>query len=138
MPWLFLLAAWVIAFVAVGAGYAAWNRAGLRLSLKVVGDVGNRSSIEELPELVWRSAPAPVPPFEGDPLEVEVGLVTTGRPRGPASVTGTLGAERIELATEIVPAIGWRARHTIAASRRGPVDATSWTVGSSDPLGFFR
>ena len=37
VSWLFLLAAWVLALIAVSAVYAVWNRGGLRLHLAAKG-----------------------------------------------------------------------------------------------------
>ena len=44
---------------------------------------------------------------------------------------------RISAGTGIVPRGGWMRRHSLDGMRRGPVDASSWVVGSGDPLGFF-
>ena len=92
VPWLFLLASWIVAMMVVALAYAQWNRAGLRLHLAVRGTKpAPGSPAEDLPEHLMRSAPLPAPIFEGDGLEIELGLDTTGAPRGPARVTGEVG-----------------------------------------------
>lgn len=139
VPWLFLLAAWVFGFIAVGGAYAIWNRAGLRLHVLVLGSpVGHDSSAGEVPEGMLRTAPLPGPLFEGDALEIELGLDTTGAARGPAWLSGHVGSHELDAATGLVPKSGWRVTHVVDALARGPVDATAWEIGSSDPLGFFR
>ena len=138
VPWLFLLAAWILALVVVAAGYAWWNRAGLRLHLVVQR---NRpvtgSPVDELPEYILRTGPRPEPVFEGDGVEVEVGLDTTGRARGPAWVKGALGGKQVAFGTGLVPKEGWHRLRVLRELRRGPLGATGWTVGASDPMGFF-
>ncbi|HEY1421598.1 MAG TPA: DUF58 domain-containing protein [Candidatus Dormibacteraeota bacterium] len=139
VPWLFLLAAWVFAFTAVAGVYAAWNRAGLELHLEAkAGRPGAGSPLEVVSEQLLRGAPLPCPVFEGDDLEVEVGLDTTGPARGPAWISGSLGRREVALGTGLVPRAGWRRPHMMGSLRRGPVDATSWQIASSDPLGLFR
>jgi len=139
VPWLFLLAAWVLGFIAVSGGYAAWNRAGLRLHLGGLGTpVTSAGFVAELPEQLLRSAPLPGPLFEGDGLEVELGLDTSGGARGPAWLSGSIGGEALDVATGLVPRTGWRTRHITRALPRGPLGATAWVIGSSDFLGFFR
>jgi uncharacterized protein (DUF58 family) len=139
VPWLFLLASWVFAFAAVAGVYAAWNRAGLKIHLRVVTSrpaVG--SPAEAISDLLLRSGPLPAPVFEGDGFEIEVGLNTTGSARGPAWLTGRIGAREITVGTGVVPRSGWRRLQVVSELRRGPVDATSWEVVSSDPIGLFR
>jgi uncharacterized protein (DUF58 family) len=139
VPWLFLLAAWMFALVIVALAYGLWNRAGLSLSLEVVNSrPAPGSPLEDLPEQLLRSAPLPAPIFEGDGLEIDAGLDTTGAPRGPAWLRGRVGAQEIAAGTGIVPRSGWRRRETVGELRRGPIGATSWEVISSDPLGFNR
>lgn len=138
VPWLFLLAAWIAALVVAAAGYAWWNRAGLRLRL-AVQDVRPTagSPVDELPESVLRSGPYRVPVFEGDELELEVGLTTKGASRGPASVAGLIDGTQVALGTGLVPKEGWRRVQVIDHLRRGPLGASGWSVGTGDPLGFF-
>jgi hypothetical protein len=76
--------------------------------------------------------------FEGDTLELEVGLDTSGAERGPAWIAGAVGGRPISLGTGLVPRPGWRQRQLIDGLRRGLVAATGWVIGTSDPLGFFR
>ena len=139
VPWLFLLASWIVGLVAVSFAYALWNRAGLRLHLAVgAARTAAGSPAEVLPENLMRSAPPPAPIFEGDGLELEVGLRTRGAPRGPARVAGRVGAEQLGAATGLVPRSGWTHPVDLPAMRRGPVDARGWVVESSDPVGMFR
>jgi len=139
VPWLFLLASWLVALALVAFVYASWNRAGLRLHLGVRGNrPGPASPVDLLPDYLLRGAPLPEPVFEGDTLELEMGLDTTGMPRGPAKVTGFAGAERLTAGTGVVPRSGWRYTVELSGLRRGPVGARSWVVESSDIVGFFR
>ncbi len=139
VAWLFLLAAWVLALLLAALGYAAWNRAGLRLHLSAISArPAAGSPAEEVSEHLLRRAPWSAPVFEGDTLELGVGLDVAGSERGPAWVTGAVGGTPINLGTGLVPKAGWRRSQTLPRLRRGPVGATGWQVGTSDPLGFFR
>ncbi len=139
VPWLFLLASWLVALAVTAFVYALWNRAGLRLHLGVRSSrPGPESPVEQLPDHLLQGAPLPVPVFEGDGVELEIGLDTKGRARGPAKVTGYAGAERLSAGTGVVPRNGWRHRVELQGLRRGPVGARSWVVESSDIVGFFR
>ncbi len=138
VPWLFLLADWVLGLMVVAGIYAAWNYLGLRLHLELKGSVpGSLSPLEELPENLLRTGPLPAPVFEGDRLEVEVGLDTTGGRRGPAWIKGNIAAGEITVGTGLIPRGGWRRNAVLDEVRRGPVSATSWTVSAGDPLGLF-
>ncbi len=138
MPWLFLLAAWILALVLAAFVYAAWNRRGLRFRLRVAGSrPAEGSPVEDLPENLLAGAPGPGPIFEGDGLELEAGLDNPGFARGPAWIEGLVGGERLSFGAGVVPRGGWSRRSSLAGMRRGPVDASSWVVGSGDPLGFF-
>lgn len=139
VPWLFLLAAWIAALVVGAAGYAWWNRAGLRLHLAVEGVHPTPGSpAEVLPESVLRGGPYRVPVFEGDALELAVGLTTKGASRGPASVTGRIDGTQVALGAGLVPRQGWRRVHAIGHLRRGPLGASGWSIDTGDPLGFFH
>ena len=139
VPWLFLLAAWVVGLAATTAVYAWWNRSGLRLHLMVkTNRPAPDSPLEDLPEYLARSGPYLSPVFEGDGVEVEVGLDVTGGSRGPAWVQGVLGAKELALGTGLVPRAGWHRLKVLRGLRRGPLGATGWTIGTSDPLGFFH
>ncbi len=139
VSWLFLLAAWVLAFIALCFGYALWNRAGLRLHLAAAATrPGELSPSHDLPEHVLRTGPLPAPIFEGDDLSVEVGLNTAGSSRGPAWVAGSVAGSDVIFGTGLVPTTGWRRTKVLPGVRRGSVGATRWRIGSSDPLGFFR
>lgn len=125
--------------VAVAAGYAAWNSIGLRLVVKATGvRAAAGSPLEELPEQLLRTAPLPAAIFEGDALDLEVGLNTTGSARGPATVTGNVGGQQVTFSTGVVPRRGWRRTVEIPSLRRGPLGAASWEVVSSDFAGFLR
>ncbi len=139
VPWLFLLASWIVALTLVSLAYAFWNRAGLRLHLRAGGiRPAPGSPIEDMSEHLLRSAPLPGPIFEGDGLEMDLGLETTGAPRGPARVVGLIGSERLSAATGLVPRSGWRHQVDLSGMRRGPVGASAWVVESSDLAGMFR
>jgi uncharacterized protein (DUF58 family) len=139
VPWLFLLASWIVALVAVAFVYALWNRAGLRLHVRVRGNSpAPGSPTEDLPEYLLRTAPLPSPIFEGDGLEMELGLDTTGAPRGPARLVGFVGAKKLSAATGLVPRSGWTRQVELPRMRRGPVGAHAWVVESSDFVGLFR
>ena len=138
VPWLFLLAAWVFAFATAGAVYEAWNRSGLALQLRVTSSLpADTSPLVDLPSQILRTGPLPAPVFEGDAMEVEVGITTSGAPRGPAWLRGRLGAEKFEAGTALVPRAGWSKPVIVRELQRGSVDAASWVIGSSDPLGCF-
>jgi uncharacterized protein (DUF58 family) len=139
VPWLFLLASWIVALIAVSLAYAQWNRSGLRLHLAVRSTRPTSGSpVEDLPDQLMRTAPLPAPIFEGDGLEMELGLETTGGSRGPARLTGLISGESLSAATGLVPRSGWRHPVELHAMRRGPVGAQAWVVESSDPVGMFR
>ena len=99
---------------------------------------GPQSPVEDIPELLLRSGPIPAPIFEGDRLEIEIGLETSGAPRGPARLTGFIGAAELSAASGLVPKAGWNQRTLVGPLTRGPVGARSWVLEASDPLGLFR
>jgi uncharacterized protein (DUF58 family) len=139
VSWLFLLAAWILALMVAAGAYAAWNRAGLRLTLGVDSSRPHPDSpLYELPEQMLRTSPFPAPVFERDNLALTVGLRTTGAARGPAWVTGKVGGRDIRFGTGLVPRAGWTRVKVLPEVARGPVGATGWAVGTSDPVGFFR
>ncbi|MFI5282770.1 MAG: DUF58 domain-containing protein [Candidatus Dormibacterales bacterium] len=138
MPWLYLLAAWVFAFVLMAAAYEQWNRSGLRLSLRITEvHPAEDSPVGDIASPWLRSPPQPAALFEGDAVELEVSIQTKGAARGPAWVTGRLGDDEVHAASAVVPRSGWRKPFVSGALRRGPLTAASWMVGSSDPLGLF-
>jgi uncharacterized protein (DUF58 family) len=137
VPWLFLLGAWVFVLIATAGAYAAWNRRGLRLHLVAGRSLAAEDSpLEELPEHLLRAAPQP-PLFEGDAVEVELGLDTHGAPRGPAWISGEIAGRTVRLGTGLVPRTGWRRTLDLKPLRRGALGATGWSIGTSDPPGFF-
>ena len=139
VAWLFLLAYWIAALVLAACGYAVWNWWGLRARLHVVAsEPGPDSPMDELPELLVRNGPFPAPVFEGDRFEIEIGLESSGGPRGPARFAGSIGDEELSAATGLVPRAGWTQRRLIGPAVRGPVSSRAWVLESGDPLGFFR
>ena len=139
VSWLFLLAAWLLALVAACGAYAWWNRAGLTLQLAVERSrPAADSPAEDLPETVLRTSPHAVPVFEKDGLELAVGLRTRGGARGPAWVSGHIGGQEVRFATGVVQSSGWKRLKSLRELKRGAVSARGWTIGTSDPLGFFR
>lgn len=119
--------------------YAIWNHSGLRPSIELkAASPAAGSPAESLPEHYLRAAPAPAAVFEGDGMEVEVGLDTAGAARGPGWLEGKIGDREVRFATGVVPRRGWRRVKLVRHLARGPVGATSWLVGSSDALGLFR
>jgi uncharacterized protein (DUF58 family) len=119
--------------------YAAWNRAGLTLRLAVAGSrPATDSPAEVLPEAVLRTSPTAAAIFERDGLELAVGLRTVRSTRGPASVSGQVGGTELKFGTGVIPKLGWSRVEVLRGLRRGPLGATGWTIGTSDPLGFFR
>ena len=139
VPWLFLLAAWILALLIVAGVYSWWNRAGLRLRLVVRGiRTAPGSPADDLPGHLLRNGPFPAPVFEGDGIELELGLNTTGGSRGPAWINGYVGGKKLTFGTGLVPAKGWTRLEVLRELHRGPIGATGWTIGSSDPLGFFQ
>ncbi len=137
VPWLFLLGGWLFGLIGVAFLYAAWNRRGLRLRLALKASLDEPDSpAAELPAHVMRSAPAALV-FEGGGAVLEVGLEPAGGARGPAWVAGCISETPMMLATGVVPRTGWRQATEIRGLARGVLGATGWSVGTSDPLGFF-
>jgi uncharacterized protein (DUF58 family) len=129
----------VLALIVAAGAYALWNRSGLRLKLAVQRSrPAADSPAGELPEQLLRTGPSPAPVFEKDGLELAVELQTTGGARGPAWVHGRVGETEVRLGTGLVPVAGWTRSQELKDLPRGPLGATGWTIGSSDPLGFFR
>ena len=139
MSWLFLLAAWVLALIVASGAYTVWNGRGLRLKLEVLRSrAAADSPADELPEQLIRVSPVASPVFERDGLDLSVGLRTTGGARGPAWVRGEVGGTEVSLGTGLVPTTGWSRVKQLTELKRGPVGASRWAIGTSDPLGFFR
>ena len=139
VPWLFLLANWVAALIVAACIYTVWNWRGLRAHTGMLGtEPGPHSPAVDIPEQLLRSGPVPSPIFEDDRLEIEIGLETRGAPRGPARLTGFIGSTELSVASGLVPKSGWKLRKVVGPLGRGPVDARSWVLEASDPLGLFR
>jgi len=137
VAWLFLLAYWIAALAAAAFLYTLWNR-GLRGALKVRGtESGEGSPMEELPERIVAGGPL-VPVFEGDRMQVELRIETSRGARGPARISGSIGAAELSAAAGLVPRRGWGEVHRVGPLRRGPIGAHGWVLETGDPLGFFR
>lgn len=138
VSWLYLLAAWVFAALFACFGYALWNRSGLKLHLAVRSlRHAAGSPMEDLPEQILRTGPAPGPVFEGDALELSVGLDATRGSKGPAWVAGAVAETEVAAGTGVVTRQGWRTEVAMPSTHRGPLGATGWKISTSDPLGFF-
>jgi uncharacterized protein (DUF58 family) len=93
----------------------------------------------EIPERDFRDAPLPAPVFEGDTLQLELGLAVAGTwAHGPARITAGVGEVALEAGTGLVPTAGWTARRALGPVVRGPLAASRLLVESGDPLGLFR
>ena len=137
MAWLYLLAYWIVALIVVAFIYARWNR-GLQGGLHVRGTKsGDGSPMEELPDRVLAGGPT-VPVFEGDRMQVELRIESGRGTRGPARLSGSIGANQLAAAAGVIPKQGWADVRVIGPLRRGPVGAQDWVLESGDPLGFFR
>ena len=138
MPWLFLLAWWVLALILAAAAYAAWNRAGLSLHLSVGSSIpAPGSPAEELPEQLLRRGPFPAPVFEGDGFGLEIAFRARRGARGPVWAIGQVGNKEVWAGTGLVPK-AWSRVKSMGALRRGVISARAWRIHTSDPLGFFR
>jgi uncharacterized protein (DUF58 family) len=139
VSWLFLLASWIAALCIASFVYAMWNRAGLRQHMRVrsVSSAAD-SPAGDTPAHMLHNAPLPEYLFEGDSLDLEVGLDTNGAPRGPARLVGFIGPQHVAAATGLVPRSGWRRTVELHDLRRGPVAARSFVVETSDLAGMFR
>ena len=139
VPWLFLLALWLLALIVAAFVYAAWNRRGVTLSLTVRESRNARGSpAEELPEPVLRRSPFLAPVFEGDGMGLEIAFRTRRGARGPVWAVGNVGGAKFSAGTAVVPRTGWSRVRTARAVRRGALHASGWSLGTSDPVGFFQ
>ena len=138
VAWLFLLGLWVLALVFASAAYAAWNRTGLSLRIAAGTNApADGSPLEDLPAALIRAAPYGTPLFEAGGAALEVGLDTRRTARGPAWVEGRIDGKPFRLGTGLVPVSGWRRTLELTDLRRGPLGASGWSIGTSDPLGFY-
>jgi uncharacterized protein (DUF58 family) len=137
VAWLYLLSYWIVALIVVACIYALWNR-GLRAGLRVRGtESGEGSPLEAMPERILAVGPA-VPVFEGDRMQVELRIESGRGTRGPARISGSVGAMALAAATGVIPKQGWAELRAIGPLSRGPVGARGWVLESGDPLGLFR
>ena len=93
--------------------------------------------MEDLPERVLAAGPL-VPVFEGDRMRVELRIESARGSRGPARLTGSIGATELSVAAGLIPKEGWGEVHVIGPLRRGPVGARGWALETGDPIGLFR
>jgi len=117
--------------------YTLWNR-DLRGSLHIrSSEAGEGSPVEQLPDAILGSGPI-VPVFEGDRMQVEIRIETGRGSRGPARLSGSVGAVMLAAAAGLVPRQGWTTERTVGPLQRGPVGARNWVLESGDPLGLFH
>jgi uncharacterized protein (DUF58 family) len=139
VPWLFLLALWLLGLIAAAFVYAAWNRRGVAVTLTVRETrPAQGSPAEELPEVLLRRSPFLAPVFEGDDLGLEIAFRVRRAPRGPAWSVGQVGGSKFGAGTGVVPKDGWSRVRWARSVRRGVLFASGWHLGTSDPLGFFQ
>jgi uncharacterized protein (DUF58 family) len=139
VPWLFLLALWLLGLLVTSFAYAAWNRRGVTLDLSVrESEPAPGSPAEELPLAVLRRSPVATPVFEGDGFGLNIALRATGGARGPVWAAGRIAGEILGAGTGVVTSAGWSRATSLRTARRGTLGASDWRLGSSDPLGFFR
>jgi hypothetical protein len=138
VAWLFLLGYWVVAMVVAAYIYARWNWTGLHADYGVKGvRHGPDSPWSELPEAVLRSAPDPVI-FERDHVTMQLALRSRGAARGPARIKGFIEGTELSVAAGLVPKRGWMEEAEVGPIGRGPIQAKSWLLEATDPLGLFR
>ncbi len=118
--------------------YAIWNVSRVRgtYRLAAVRFSPADSPRSELPESILRNSPKAVI-FEGDQLRIKLGARTVGGARGPVRVKGRVAGAELNAASGLVPKSGWEEQRMIGPVRRGAVQATSWVLDASDPLGLF-
>jgi len=118
--------------------YAVWNVSRVRgtYGLAAVKFSPADSPRSELPESILRNSPQAVI-FEGDQLRIKLGARTVGAARGPVRVKGRVAGTELNAASGLVPKSGWEEQRLIGPVRRGAVQATSWVLDASDPLGLF-
>lgn len=139
VPWLFLLALWLLALVPAAFGYAGWNRRGTSVRLAVrESRPGPASPVEELPDAVLRRSPYAATVFEGDEFALEIEFRAKGGRRGPVWAWGDLSGQRFGAGTGVVTREGWSRVRWTRDARRGVIGMSNWHFGTSDPLGLFR
>jgi uncharacterized protein (DUF58 family) len=139
VQWLFLLALWLMALLLAAFVYAAWNRSGVTLWLSVrESRPGPGSPALELPDVVLRRSPFQAPLFEGDGIDLEIEFRARRGPRGPVWASGEVGQRRFAAGTGIVTNQGWSRLRRARAVTRGVMLSKGWSLGTSDPFGFFQ
>src|SRR5258708_6061468 len=137
VAWLYLLAYWVAALIAMSYLYKRWNR-GLRGEIFVRGyEFAKGSPMHDLPDAALNARPAKRA-FEGDSISIDLKLVSSRGTRGPARMTGSIGGVELATAAGLVTKKGWTERKLIRHVRRGPVISTGWALDTGDLLGFFK
>lgn len=131
--WLYLLAYWVAAIIGASFLYATWNR-GLGISAQVL-DVKRASDQFEPEGLTEENRRHAV--FEHDQLRVRIRIDSPLGTRGPASVSGNIGATHATFGAGVVPRAGHAEERPLQPLRRGPVLMTDWWMTTGDPLGLF-
>jgi uncharacterized protein (DUF58 family) len=139
VPWLFLLAQWLLVLVVAAFAYSAWNRRGVSLNL-VVRETrpAPGSPATELTDAVLRRSPSAAPVFEGDTMGLEVAFRARRGRRGPVWAAGNVGGKKFGAGTGLVTTAGWSRVRWTRAVRRGAIRAEHWHLGTSDPLGLFQ
>ncbi len=138
VAWLFLLGYWIVALVFASLLYAVWNVSRVRGTYGLAGVMFSPadSPRSELPESILRSSPQAVI-FEGDQLRIKLGARTVAGARGPVRLKGRVAGTELNAASGLVPKSGWEEQRLIGPVRRGAVQAASWVLDASDPLGLF-
>ncbi len=133
VAWLFLLSYWIVAIVAAAFLYALWNR-GLEITSRVAGIArSDEFDRDGLAGQILRDEA-----FEGDGVQVDIGLRSATGTRGPARAAGNVGGVPMRIAAAVVTAAGQHERRLLEPVRRGPVTIESWTLETGDPIGLFR
>ncbi len=118
--------------------YAMWNVSRVRGTYGIAAVRFSPADLprSELPESILRNSPHAVI-FEGDQLRIKIGAHTGGGARGPVRVRGRVAGTELSAASGLVPKSGWEEQRLIGPVRRGVVQAASWVLDASDPLGLF-
>jgi uncharacterized protein (DUF58 family) len=127
--WLFLLAYWVLAYIAASFFYVAWNR-GVTTTLRV-------TEITHTQDVAPEGASPDIGPFETDRVTMELVLRAGRGRRGPIRVRMEIGGTTLEAGAGLVTAAGHSVELALPPQRRGPVMIDGWVAEASDPLGLY-